>query len=249
MPRKLDRLIVHGSHHKTGSTWFRNLLTDIAEHQDLTLYRAPDDSTARVEIPPDADIYLEPHALRIDVASLGAFIGSHVARDLRDVVVSGYHYHLHASEEWLHIPREEHGGKSFQQCLKERTKEYGLWFELEYVSRGTVGSIGAWEYGQPGFMELKYEDLITDPCAWFPRLFRHWGFAEDQIPELMQSVERVSFESQAKRSLGDVKAGAHLRSGRLAQWKDEFNEVHKDRFKELYGHWLINAGYESDRSW
>jgi len=43
--------------------------------------------------------------------------------------------------------------------------------------------------------------------------------------------------------------GPTFNVGKVSRWKDEFNQSHIERFKELMGDILINLGYEDDYDW
>ena len=37
--------------------------------------------------------------------------------------------------------------------------------------------------------------------------------------------------------------------GKIGNWKLYFNELHKEHFKDVFGHELIELGYETDYNW
>ncbi|CAI5961884.1 unnamed protein product, partial [Closterium sp. NIES-65] len=58
-------------------------------------------------------------------------------RDPRDVVVSGYFYHKTTQEPWVHEPRSEYGGKSYQQMLNNVSKSAGINMEVDMITGST----------------------------------------------------------------------------------------------------------------
>eukprot|EP00899_Mesostigma_viride_P028874 jgi/Mesvir1/9171/Mv06911-RA.1 len=82
-------------------------------------------------------------------------------RDPRDLVVSGYFYHLAANEAWLLEPKEWFDGLSYQEYLQSVPKEQGLHEEMKlllppYLSR-LKGYLTSRDPASIAFM--KYEDM------------------------------------------------------------------------------------------
>ena len=236
-----DKLIVHCTHHKTGTTWFRLLLKDLAQEFGLRYFQGP-----QAELPPDAQIFVQIHS-NIDRDALPVFVGTHMIRDPRDVAVSAFRYHLHAEEPWLLEPREDLGGRSYSETIKSLEQPEALLLEIKH--NPTLRNLLLWDYTDPRFLELKYEEVITDPETWFPKIFSHYGFSGAELPRAMEVAQRNSFEAKTGRKLGEVAEGQHLRSGVPRQWEKEFDQRHRDLFRELHGKSLIQLGYEADNSW
>ena len=81
------------------------------------------------------------------------------------------------------------------------------------------------------------------------QLFRHYGFNRQAVERSVRIARQFSFDKQTGRKTGDIDNKSHLRSGKLNQWKDEFNDEHKAYFKKLHGEDLIRLGYEKDLNW
>jgi hypothetical protein len=106
-----------------------------------------------------------------------------------------------------------------------------------------------WNYDDPAFLELKYEEVIADEPTHFEKLFRHYGFHEDAIEEGLEVAEHYSFQNVSERDIGDVEEESHLRSGKSSQWEDHFDEDLKSHFKELAGDAVVQLGYEETEEW
>jgi hypothetical protein len=91
-----------------------------------------------------------------DVARLGPFVGFHVIRDPRDVVVSAYFSHLnsHPTENWPALI--EH-----RERLRNVCKDDGLLLEMDFRADQFRQMLG-WNYDQPNVMELKMEEMTAD---------------------------------------------------------------------------------------
>ena len=233
------RCLVHVAHHKVGTVWFRNVLSAVAREYGLSF------ATVRADGRPLAEVvlYLHRGVFRRNRPSV-PFRGSHLVRDPRDVVVSAYFYHLWSGEKWLHAPRQRFGGKSYQEYLRSVTREEGLATEMVRTLEGDLRSMAAWDYTQPEFLELRYEDLIEDERAGFARIFRHYGFHDRAIESAVEIAARYSFRHVAGRPVGVVLERQHLRSGKPSQWREVFTQAHHELFRELTGDMLERLGYE-----
>jgi len=170
-------------------------------------------------------------------------------RDPRDVVVSGYHYHLWTKERWAHLPQEKYGGQSYQQHLKGLSKDDGLLAEIERSAGTVIRDMAAWDYNRPEFLELRYETVLADEDSEFERAFRFYGFSDDAVAYALQVVVEQSFRTKTGRAVGETATNSHLRSGAPGQWREQFGPQHVERFKELAGESLVRLGYETDDGW
>jgi hypothetical protein len=101
-----------------------------------------------------------------------------------------------------------------------------------------------WDYQQPEFMEIKYENLIEDrDLILFHEIFTFLGFPGQAIPALLAIAYQNSLFS------GRLQKTLHIRSGKKGQWKQYFTPAHKERFIDLFGEALIQLGYEKDQTW
>ena len=240
------KLIVHCSHHKMGTVWFANLLRAVAVSFGLP-YTSVNLHTRRVTV--ERGILLQTHG-HIGPAELPDFIGSHMIRDLRDVVVSGYFYHLRTAEEWAHVPDPRYGNRSYQQHLSGLDRHAGLLAEIDHFAASpNFPVLASWDFHDSRFLNLRYEDMVADEAGGFQRLFRHYGFRAAAVEQAVEialqfsagklPIERTSQESWAR----------HIRSGRPGEWRDVFHPEHTQRFKERLGDLLIRLGYEHDHAW
>jgi len=170
-------------------------------------------------------------------------------RDPRDVVVSGYFYHLWTDEKWCHIPRPRLDGKTYQEHLLSLAQDDGIAAEIGWAARNSIHHMASWDYGRTGFLELRYEEVLEDELAWFERIFRHYGFTDRAVQRSVDIAHSFSFERVTKRKLGEVKQGTHLRSGRPGEWRSVFTPAHVALFKKLTGPTLVRLGYEADENW
>ncbi len=218
--------IVHCSHHKVGTVWFVRALQRVAKE-----YRASfgiDDPSA------DVVVYNRPRAMQRPDRR---WSGTHMIRDPRDVVVSGYHYHLWTREAWAREPSDTWGGRSYQEHLNMLPEDEGLAEEIRFASLSSLREMSEWD-GLAGFLELRYEDVLGNEREWFRRIFLHHGFKPRHAE---MAAEWCDLYSLSRRS--DTGNELHIRSGRHEQWRDEFNESHIELFEALNPGLVERLGY------
>jgi hypothetical protein len=239
-PRGTPRqLVVHCGHHKAGTVWFRQVLLSIIGHYGLRQQEGKADALA-----PATDLAFYAHAgsFRPDQVGARPFRGSHLVRDPRDLVVSGYEYHRVCHEAWTRRPYPAYGGLGYQDYLHSLDEHDGLMAEIQWMSTFTAAEMSDWDYHQPQFLELRYEEAMADEGETFSRLFRWYGFDEAAVALGLEAVDRLSL-----RRGGAIPR--HARSGRPGEWQDRLAPDHIDRFKELTGDLTVHLGYETDPGW
>ena len=229
-------LIVHCSHHKAGSVWFNRVLRVVARTYGIRAFLGE-----QRDLPRDAELFVQNHG-RIDRATLPAFRGSHLIRDPRDVVVSGYFYHCKTTETWAHIPNERYGGRSYQDHLLSLDKDAGLLAEIERCATSDMREMVNWNYQDDRFLEMRYEALIADERTGFRRLFEHYGFK----PVAVNRCIDIALSFNIERARATTK---HVRSGVPGEWRNHFGASHKEAFKRLFGDAALRLGYETNSDW
>ena len=235
-------LIIHCSHHKAGTIWLKRILRDIASQ-----YGLPFHSDQGNELIRQSGIFLDHHS-KINVETLPEYIGSHMIRDPRDIIISRYFYHLWTKEQWANMPDEKLGGMSYKSYLNSLSQAEGIAFEIERVSE-CIEDMVSWNYNNPKMYEIKYEDLIQNSYAIFEALFKHYGFKRQAVERSCLITKKYNFSAMTQRRIGEINNGVHLRSGASGQWRQYFSEFHKSMFKRLYPHALQILGYEKNETW
>ena len=254
-----ERIILHCAHHRCGSTWFQGILKTVAKEYGLPFIQ---EDQSKIENYPC--VFYQDHS-HVDLTQLENYRGSHMIRDPRDVVVSGYYYHLWTEEKWANTPIRELGpnialywpllpiGKikdmSYRGYLNSVDREEGILAETKRASSTDIKDMVEWDYTNEKILELKYEAIIEDEERAFERLFEHYGFHTRAVKRSLAIARRHSFKKKTRRNIGEIKNKSHLRSGRSKQWENEFSEMHKEYFKKLHGADLIKLGYEGHMNW
>ena len=190
------------------------------------------------------------------------FVGSHIIRDPRDLVVSGYRYHLRCDEQWTRCPlddsmrtrlgvqqlgcSEEAKTCSFQELLNAVDQETGLMLELNW-RRPHFEQMQNWDYSRPEIMEIKYEEVFGNESTVFSRLFEHYGLGSRITAPAKRRIRDISFSNLQKR--GQTGHSQHASVGVPSQWKEFLPAILVQEFKTRHGNLLIKLGYENAENW
>jgi Sulfotransferase domain len=232
--------ILVGTHHKTGTVWMQKTFRQIAKTLGLDFV-----NLLRDPPPYRGDVLFHPHSGFDDTITAGDFRGLHLVRDPRDIAISALRYHRDSKELWLHEPRDEFGGVTYQEKLNSLSQDEQFLFDLRGSTSDTLRQILAWRYDDPRFFEATYEQLITDQRGeYFASIMRHLGF--DSLSVAASTAVFLRCSIAGKPLPADHR---HIRSGRPEQWKRGWRRWHGERFIEAFGDCLIRLRYEPDDGW
>jgi len=250
------RLICVVTHHKAGTVWIKRVVRAMSGALNIPWIGLW--SEKRLDrVPCQGRAFLcnwngwMPRQIRArdDVAFL------HLIRDPRDVLISGCAYHHHApvrGEKFLHVPRPDLGGATYQQHLRALPDDAAkLRFEMGEKHAETLAEMRAWPYDDPRGVELRYEDIVADPSmAAFSDALERLGFHGAEHAAGLDAFWRNSL-------FGGLKSGA-ARTGRLAthisssggpRWPDELPGAVARDYAARFGGDLIALGYEAGEDW
>ncbi len=162
-----------------------------------------------------------------------------IYRDLRDVVVSWYHYvSKNNPQHFLHSE------------LRSLSLEEGIDYYIEHILDYEMRWIRDWRNNRHPELstETRYETLRGDTLSDFGRLAGFFGLDLTDA-EIARIVDENSFTKRTKREPGTEDVGAHLRKGVVGDWRNVFLPRHVDAFKRSAGELLIELGYEKDGRW
>jgi hypothetical protein len=191
-----------------------------------------------------------------DFSLLPSFKGSHLVRDPRDLIVSGYFYHRRGAEPWClkrnpknadwkivngNVPSGLRQDQSLSEYLQSVDQEQGLMAEIE-LRKFHLEAMERWPYGRPNTLELRYENVIGNEVESFDRLTDFLGCSRSQKELALRYAEARSAKNMATTS-------RHIRNPSAGQWQEVFTPAVKACFKERYSNLLVKLGYESSLDW
>jgi len=203
----------------------------------------------------------------VNLEKLPHFLGSHIVRDPRDLLVSGYRYHKWCNEKWVimnmsEIPikvfrrcplevnfsdilnkigiEKKYLNKSYKELLNHVDEETGYMLEME-IRKPSFSQMYKWNYNLPNIYELRYEDVFGNEQEAFKELFSFFGIPKNEISNLMNFVYKNSFK-QIKKEKNFFKE--HASVGISNQWKSEMPKAIQKEILFRYFDLLKNLGYE-----
>jgi Sulfotransferase domain len=173
------------SYPRSGNTWVRFLLANLQYNQSVgfaninRLLADPAVSTSRfLEKLPRPRILKshEPFDVRFRKVV-------YLVRDPRDVVLSEYYFNL----KKMYINRSVSLDQFVARFIAGETSAYGSWWE-------NVASWIAARQGNPAFLLVRYEDLLSDPIITLAKVAEFLAIQADE-ERMKAAVERSSAES------------------------------------------------------
>jgi Sulfotransferase domain len=203
--------------------------------------------------------YIVLHNLHeLDYSNLPTHRGSHIVRDPRDIIVSAYYYHRWTKEPWCIDPKYDwnmitsnslfsdliHKDKSnwpvnvsYQNYLLTLDKELGIILEM-LRNDAHFKHMRNWDYDNPDFIEIKYEDIIGNEVDIFEKIFKHYNLHPKLIDRGLYYVDYFSMKNKAKGKK------SHVRSGKKKQWETELSPRILAIFEEQHSDLLSKLGYK-----
>ncbi|MFQ5469338.1 MAG: sulfotransferase domain-containing protein [Gammaproteobacteria bacterium] len=233
------------SYPRSGNTWLRFLLAMIVK-------QATDVDFNNIEryIP---DIYRNDNDTLLKIGS-PRIIKSHekyntgypnviyLVRDVRDVIVSNYHFGKKMGYEG-----------DFSSCFNSLITEpydkglaFGTWTD----------NVQSWLDHKDNLSLIKYESLVNSPLQAVTNLLSNLSIqVENTIIE--HAIAECSFEKMRAKEqttqgidyINASKGNEFIRKGEVGGWREYFTPEHVDVVKERFGELLIALNYEKDDNW
>lgn len=258
-------------HHKVATVLLSDVFSDFCHRVGLNFYSL---FGYQKEIPERADVILFCHSLLSPDILKNPFVGVHIIRDPRDIVISGYLYHRRTDEAWCinknfdytkpikfpYVPySQEHKdeswkenylrslkGVSYQENLLSLNQDDGIVFEMDHYGGWTIRDILKWNYNHPNILEIRFEDLMMYYDDIFSRIVSHFNIDKGIAKELV----RVSVKYDLKRKSDDeIRKIKHVSSTEKQKWKKYFNQSIGNMFIHKFDNALIYLGYEKNNDW
>lgn len=252
------------THHKTSTVLMGNVFRKISNDLGLKFCKVYGYCK---DVPTGYDIVLFEHSLVSEKVLASDFHGIHIIRDPRDVLVSGYLYHLHTDEEWCttepnptlpinfpyidfvreHMPDgwklnyiQSLSRKSYQNNLSSLPKEEGIIFEMEKYTGWTIEDMLSWDYTQPKVLEFKMEEILSDFNNSFKKIISLFGF-NSKVSE--HCFKRAKEEDINSMSSAKIAKNKHIHSRKVKKWEEHLNEKHLILLENKYPKYLEKLGY------
>lgn len=239
-----ERPIFAGTFHKTGTVLMAGIFRELAKRLDLVFWQ-PKPFVWKQEAPIEAGFHWDICAdgnsrflsrkdfFRGDVRCVLCI------RDPRDVVISSAAYHVKAAERWLQVPREEFGGKTYQQaiCAIEDEDER-LVFEMDNAAGNTIRRMLAIDWSDERIYVTRLDRLIVDyELAEYRRAFTFLGFGGDALDTCLNVA-------RAKSIFTRTALPPHVRHVAPAVWRERFTPALAAAFEERFPGADERLGYE-----
>ena len=175
-------------------------------------------------------------------------------RDPRDLLISGYHYHLKGTEPWTKVPTpsarhfaEVNGGvpaalrgtgSSLRDYLAAAPEQEGLAAELDF-RRPHFQSMMAWPLQDARVLTMRYEDIMGHEVQTFEKIADHfeWG-------RLERAVARRT--AHAYSAGGREAQKGHVRNKKPGQWRDKISPALNAQIIAEFAPLLRAHGYPLD---
>lgn len=166
----------------------------------------------------------------------------YLVRDPRDVAVSEYHFDV----KKRYIAADMTLEQFIRPFLAGETSSYGSWWEH------AASWIGP-RFGNPAFLLVRYEDLLTDPIGETGKIAEFLGIVADE-ERLRAAVERSSADKMRKLEKQDadkwtgtkntVKEIPFVRAAKSGGWKDSLPRPLVEQIEVAWFPLMNFLGYE-----
>lgn len=249
------RILCVGTHHKTGTIWMQQVFKSLSAALNLPKFSMWNRAVKR--LPAEGRVLGTnwDSAFPTDLLARDDVLILHIIRDPRDVLLSGARYHETApasKEDWLHQPRPDFGGLTYQQkLLSIPDPQDRLLFEMDNKHADTLRQMRDWDYTRPNSIEWRYEDLIADTdCTLFRAALTRFGLTPQQVDAGVQAFwDNSLFGGMADPAQRKSAVAGHVSSGVARQWPAQLPASVARAYLDRFGDDLIALGYETDKNW
>lgn len=196
-------LYVYYGHHKCATSWVVEIVRFVAEYtggrmDSFDNPRQYDGDLAKVVAAKGTNFLCLRNAKEAERQALPAHKGFHLIRDPRDILVSGYfsHRNSHSTDGWEDLV-------AHRERLQKLDQTAGLIAEMEF-SATVFDDLASWRYGEPGVLELTYEQFLQNPYQAMLEAFDSLGLVDWTEPKPLDWVKHVHviYAHKLRRRLG-----------------------------------------------
>ena len=232
--------LVHLTHWKAGSQWFRAVLEDAFG----SAVQQPEPGTRHffAQTLGTSKVYPCGYLTRTEFSLLG-LPAEHrrllIIRDLRDTLVSGY-YSIRYSHSLV-------GNlEKYRWVLNQSSEEDGLLYLMETWLPQSALVQRTWLEAQEPY--IRFEEFMVDPERALRRAFTEFWSIPLSETEAHQLIARHSFASHSGgRQPGEEDRLSHYRKGVPGEWRERFTPKVAEIFERKFGDLVRLARYEGDK--
>lgn len=250
---QLNRHVLIGTHHKTGTVWMQKCFTKIAKKLGVPwvnvsrpagFYRSDEQIKGFIENLAEQQEKImifdtHSHFGQIETLDEACFTGFKVIRDPVSVICSATKYHTWSKESWLHRQQARFDGGSYQQKINAfGTVNEQYRFEMDFASKSTIKKMSREALGTV-LQRFRYEDLIADhEMIIFADFFRSLGLSEKQIEDCLLIIWNNSI-------FGGLDTGkiAHIQANPNENYGDDWDEKTREKFNRTLLPYAEKLGY------
>ena len=243
-----QKVLVNGSP-KTGTTWMLRLLDSIPGYSEIGNFYG--DIQRYNEVQPGEIVHGHDWCTPtlVDLLTENQIKVVLLLRDPRDQLISRvFHIRRDVNHNWHDRLRNMPLDQAISVCIEGGEDLPSMRTMIELTQ--------SWLNNGKDFSPVRYEDLVNGTQSEFQRVLRHLDI---QIPAKLSQmiVSRNKFERlasgkkfwQTSRKPGQIDPNSHFRKGIVGDWRNYYNDEHKDLFKEVAGDKLVELGYETNFCW
>lgn len=238
------------THHKTGTVFWRKVFQKVCKSYDLNFLNASQlDSSSNKNILKIAtknewDVYFNRHGeLPQAIRDCDDYAVVHSMRNPAQIIYSSVKYHKDSTEEWLHLPKKQFDGLTYQQkiCSLESFEDQ-LIFEISHASGRVIKRMVNLSKSRDFFhvdIDLLSSDINMNTCRtlyYYLRL-EEIGISIRKWMEIVRS-NSLWFDENA--------AGKHQRTSQKERKSDviaSFGKRSRNAFKKRLGENLFTATF------
>ena len=244
-----NKVLVNGSP-KTGTTWMQKLIASIPGYQrsgnfefDIEQYN----DVQPGEVVHGHDIYTPELRDTLRVNDIKTIL---MMRDPRDQLVSRmYHIRRDATHPGYEIAKTMENNELLLACITGNIKEIP---GADTLLRLPI----SWFSDRDSALCVRYESLLANTVGEFSKVCHYLeiNLSQNFITKIIDKnrFERLTVGRKFWRPVrkpGEQDSSSHYRKGIIGDWKNHFNETHRQACKESIGDFLIDFDYEQDHNW
>ncbi len=210
---------------RSGTKWMQKILTLLVQHDRRGRMRRKIEPLLRI----DTSVRHFHEGIIDDFSAQQKIV--FIYRDVRDCIVSGYHYlrnSLHPGtmgctpDVFSALPKDEAVERQLVMYMKYRMPVLVYWLNVN----------------APNLVKIRYEDMLAGREGNIRAIIGKFGMRLSE-KSISSVVEQTSFKTMSGRREGTEDARSHQRKGVAGDWANHFTARHVRIFKTMGGEDLL----------